>query len=84
MKQNLIFSAGRIVAMVLVMMLTFSLTGCSKDDPEGSTTKDQKSIVGTWVNANLTYSFRSDGTGDYDNGADVWGDIKYNMSGNTV
>ena len=78
MKTNKSFFASRMAMLVLACVLTMGLASCSKDDD------DDKGIVGTWVNGELSYRFDSDGTGRYYSGGDVWGSINYTFSSNTV
>ena len=69
MKQNLIFSAGRIMMMVLAVVLTFGLTGCSKDDDGEVKPGIDKNLIGTWKYV---------GT---DNGTEIWAKFTFNSDG---
>ena len=71
MKQNLIFSAGRIMMMALAVVLTFGLTGCSKDDDGEVKPGIDKNLIGTWKYEEVRdgtefwakFTFNRDGTG---------------------
>ena len=69
MKRNLIFSAGRIMMMVLAVVLTFGLTGCSKDDDVEVKPGIDKNLIGTWKYV---------GT---DNGTEIWAKFTFNSDG---
>lgn len=70
--------------MMLACMFTFGLAACGDDEEEDSSYSYETKILGTWVYENEFYQFKPDGTGLYESGGDVWGDFKYNLSGNIV